>query len=383
MRDPTRLGIGAHRYVRSMGALPESIAVVGAGVVGLSTAFALRRRGITVRIYERGEIGGGQSAGGTRIFRLNHVDRRLVALACTARELWLGWEQQAGRELLGRSGVVVAGPTADDRRAGVVEAGGDAVRADTDAQRTALPALAGLPQPAFIDCGGGPIWTDAALSWLAGSLRDALTRSEVLALARNESGATEVLTPHGVELHRSVIVAAGQDTARIAATSGVIVPVKQTLHARGTFALRERRAEVLAALQDSTGHYGRRVYGSPLPNGEHYAIGLSGDDGEVDPSANPVTKIRAVRDGLVEYVARAMPGLDPDPIAWVNCWVTRLPWGSDAVACYTDGTNLFVAGNNLFKHAPALGELLAAAAQDDTFPADLSASRRLGRASTA
>jgi sarcosine oxidase len=375
--------VGGNHYVRGMPARPESIAVVGAGIVGLSTAFALRRRGIAVRIYERGEIGGGQSAGGTRIFRLNHLDRRLVALASTARELWLGWEQEAGCELLGRSGVVVAGPTADDRLASVVGAGGDAVRADTDAQRSVLPALAGLPEPAFIDCGGGPIWTHAALGWLAGSLRDVLTRSEVLALTRNESGATEVVTSHGVELHRSVIVAAGQDTPRIAATRGVIVPVEQTLHARGTFGLRDRGAEVLAALQDSTGHYGHRIYGSPLPNGEHYAIGLSGDEGELDPSANPMTGIRAVREGLVEYVERAMPGLDPDPIAWVNCWVTRLPWGSDGVACYTDGTNLFVAGHNLFKHAPALGELLAAAAEDDTFPADLSDSRRLGSGSTA
>jgi sarcosine oxidase len=60
--------------------------------------------------------------------------------------------------------------------------------------------------------------------------------------------------------------------------------------------------------------------------------------------------------------------------------VTRLPWGSDALASNTDGANLFIAGNNLFKHAPALGELLAAAAADGTFPADLSPSRRLGDA---
>ncbi len=365
-----------------MAARPESIAVVGAGIVGLSTAFALRRRGIEVRIYERGEIGGGQSAGGTRIFRLNHVDRRLVALASTARELWLAWEQEAGRELLGRSGVVVAGPTADDRLAGVLAAGGEAVRADTAAQRSVLPALAGLPQPAFIDCGGGPIWTNAALGWLADSLRDVLTRSEVLALTRNESGATEVLTPHGVELHRSVIVAAGQDTRRIAATSGVTVAVKQTLHARGTFARRDRSTEALAALQDSSGHYGHNAYGSPLPNGEHYAVGLSGDDGELDPYTRPMTEIRAVRERLVEYVERAMPGLDPNPTGWVNCWVTRLPWASDAIACYTDGTNLFIAGNNLFKHAPALGELLAAAAADNTFPADLSDACRLGARTT-
>jgi sarcosine oxidase len=365
-----------------MSARPESVAVIGAGIVGLSTAFALRRRGIPTRIYERGQVGGGQSAGETRIFRLNHADRRLVALASTARELWLGWEQEAGRQLLGRSGVVVAGPTADDRLAGVLEAGGDAVRADTDAQRSRLPALAGLPEPAFIDRGGGPIWTESAIGWLAGSLRDVLTRSEVLALIPTTSGATEVVTAHGVALHRLVIVAAGRDTPRIAATTGVTVPVEQTLHARGTFALRERSAPVPAALQDSTGHYAHSVYGSPLPDGEHYAIGLSGSEGELDFSAKRTTTIRTLREGLVDYVRRAMPGLDPDPVAWINCWVTRLPWGSDAVACYTDGTNLFIAGHNLFKLAPALGELLATAAEDEEFPADLSDSRRLGRTST-
>ncbi len=54
--------------------------------------------------------------------------------------------------------------------------------------------------------------------------------------------------------------------------------------------------------------------------------------------------------GLVEYVERAMPGLDPDPIAWVQLLGDPLPWGSDAVARYSDGTNFFIAGNNLFKH---------------------------------
>lgn len=183
----------------------------------------------------------------------------------------------------------------------------------------------------------------------------------------------------------------GQDLRRVRPRFGLrpyasrhqrTVPVEQKRHARGTFALRERSGETLAALQDSTGHYGHNVYGSPLPDGEHYAIGLSGDDGELDPYANPMTDIRVLRERLVAYVERAMPGLDPEPIAWVNCWVTRLPWGSDAVACYTDGTNLFIAGNNLFKHAPALGELLAAAAQEQNFPAKLTDSRRLGSAST-
>nr|WP_255396344.1 FAD-dependent oxidoreductase [Kocuria sp. CNJ-770] len=39
------------------------VAVVGAGIVGLATAHALRARGADVTLYESGPPGGGQSAG--------------------------------------------------------------------------------------------------------------------------------------------------------------------------------------------------------------------------------------------------------------------------------------------------------------------------------
>ena len=44
-------------------------AVVGAGIVGLAAAHALRARGADVTLYESGPPGGGQSAGQGRIFR--------------------------------------------------------------------------------------------------------------------------------------------------------------------------------------------------------------------------------------------------------------------------------------------------------------------------
>jgi glycine/D-amino acid oxidase-like deaminating enzyme len=41
------------------------VAVVGGGVVGLSCAFALRRGGAEVTVYERGRVGEGCSRGNT------------------------------------------------------------------------------------------------------------------------------------------------------------------------------------------------------------------------------------------------------------------------------------------------------------------------------
>ena len=57
------------------------VAVVGAGIVGLSTAAALSDRGASVTVFERGVPGDGQSGGSGRIFRHAHDDPRLVELA--------------------------------------------------------------------------------------------------------------------------------------------------------------------------------------------------------------------------------------------------------------------------------------------------------------
>ena len=58
--------------------------------------------------------------------------------------------------------------------------------------------------------------------------------------------------------------------------------------------------------------------------------------------------------------------------------MTELPWGHDGVAVWEAGALLFVAGNNLFKHAPALGWRLAAGRLAELWP-----EARLGRTSTA
>lgn len=56
---------------------------------------------------------------------------------------------------------------------------------------------------------------------------------------------------------------------------------------------------------------------------------------------------------------RALPGLNPDPVGYRHCWVTRLPWSDDGLAVWDHQGAVFVAGHDLFKHAPALGRALA------------------------
>src|SRR5436305_10946914 len=158
------------------------VGVVGAGVIGLSTAFALTEQGASVAVYERGVPGNGQSGGESRIFRHAHDDRRLVELAIEARRLWREWEEHFGRELLSHDGVLALGP-AGHRRLELMRSAG--VRARTIAAEEVaerLPLLAPWSEAAVLDEDGGAIRTLSAIDALASALRGRIVFDEVLSV---------------------------------------------------------------------------------------------------------------------------------------------------------------------------------------------------------
>jgi sarcosine oxidase len=96
-----------------------------------------------------------------------------------------------------------------------------------------------------------------------------------------------------------------------------------------------------------------------MPDGREYAIGLGT---EREP---PVEEALA---RLTAYVERGMPGLDPEPASVRLCQTSILPWGADAFAVWRTGGVRVLAGANLFKFAPLLGELLADDAVEELLP---------------
>src|SRR5690554_3996324 len=91
------------------------VAVIGAGIVGLATAYSLQRAGVSVTVYEAGEPGGGQSAGDSRIFRHAHADPRLARFAARSRGLWREWGDDLDAELVSLDGAVALGPSLDEK----------------------------------------------------------------------------------------------------------------------------------------------------------------------------------------------------------------------------------------------------------------------------
>jgi sarcosine oxidase len=350
-------------YRAAVSRLSTEVAVVGGGITGLSTGYALQRRGVECVCLEAAAPGSGQSAGRTRVFRHGHDDERLVRLAVRARAEWERLEDELATRLLGREGVLICGPNVDERAAAFEAAGVSARRVGRDEQASVLPVFSPAEDEALLDELGGSIDVRAAIDGLAAALGDGLVQARVFGVHETGSG-VELHTSEGLWSAGRAVLGPGAQVHELTRELGLEIPLTVDLHTRASFRVREPGAP-LACLLDRSGVHGETVYATPMPDGREYAIGLGG---EFEP---PVEEALA---RLTAYAERAMPGLDPEPAAVRLCQTSILPWGADAFAVWDTGRVAVLAGANLFKFGPLLGELIAEGALGE-----LSPSAELGR----
>ena len=332
-----------------MSRLSTEVAVVGAGITGLSAAYALQRRGVAFVCFEAAAPGSGQSAGRTRVFRHGHDDERLVRLAVRARAEWERLEEELGLRLLARQGVLVCGPNVAERAATFEAAGVPARMVGREEQAAALPLFEPPEDEALLDELGGSIDVRAAIEGLAGALGDGLVSARVFDVAERGDG-VELHTSEGIWVAERAILCPGAQLHELTDALGLDIPLSLDVHTRAAFRVREPGAR-LACLLDRSNVHGEIVYAAPMPDGREYAVGLGGE--EEPPVNEALARLRA-------YVERAMLGLDPEPASVRLCKASKLPSGPDAFDVWRVGAIDVLAGANLFKFGPLLGEQLAA-----------------------
>ncbi len=335
------------------------IAVVGAGVVGLSTTASLVRSGADVVCFEAaGAVMGERSAGSSRIFRLAHTAPDLVRYAEAAGAGFDAWASRSGTPMLDVSGCVVSGIDAADRARAMAEAG---VRHDLvdDTSGLGVPARS-VAGPALVDRGGGVVDVDAVRRHLLAEAGRVVRHERVRFVDEGT-----VSTADGIHAADVVVLAAGADTPGLAAPAGIDLPSALEHHVRFTFALPadagptpawiDHPADGLSTYQHRTGP-GRWSVGATL-------------DPELVAWANGRDAAEAASEKALLDYARERLTVAPAVVDRLYC--THAPDTGDGIVFRRSGPVLAVYGENLMKFAPMLGETLAAAALDGSTPADL------------
>jgi sarcosine oxidase len=325
------------------------VAVVGAGIMGSATAYALARDGRDVVLYEQFEVGHthGSSHGRSRIVRLAYPEVEFVELA---KEAFVGWrelEREAGVELLELNGLLELAHDLDRGSSAALDAAGAVYELlEAPAARERWPV--GVPDG----------WT-ALFQPEAGIVRADLAHRAFVdrAVARGATLREQTRVHLLDELDADVIVVtAGPWVSRFFPD----LPVHTT---RETLAYFRRDGEPLPSVVQldpvTRGHalYSLHDPVHGLKAGTHHAGARVGpdEDGGPDP---------ALVERIAEWVSRTYLDADPEPVAAETCMYTTTP--DEHFILETRGRVVIGSpcSGHGFKFAPAIGTRLARMAAD-------------------
>jgi sarcosine oxidase len=312
------------------------VAVVGAGVMGCATSWALSERGAQVTLYEQFELDHerGSSHGRTRIFRIAYPEAEWIRFA---QDAYAGW-YDLDPDLLGLYGLIelVADPALTSARA-LEDCGVPYERLDRDEVR-ARGAILPEGWTALLTADAGVVFADRArYAFLEAARVDVETNSRI------ES--TD-------DLDADVVVVTAGSWIRD------LVPDLPVTVTRETLAYFRREGPPQPSIVDlnaETGGHGMYSLYDPvhgLKAGAHHAGAEADPDADASPDPLIVERIAS-------WVRQRFPDVDPEPVEARTCLYTttaderfvlerrgRVVVGS---ACSGHG----------FKFAPAVGRRLA------------------------
>jgi sarcosine oxidase len=312
------------------------VAVVGAGVMGCATAWALSERGAQVTLHEQFELDHerGSSHGRTRIFRVAYPDAYWIRFA---QDAYTGW-RDLDPDLLGLYGLIelVADPELTSARA-LDECGVPYRLLDRDEVR-ARGAILPEGWTALQTTDAGVVFADRArYAFLEAARVDVETNSRI------ES--TD-------ELDADVVVVTAGSWVRDLVPDLPVTVTRETV----TYFKREGPPPPsIVDLNAETGGHGMYSLHDPvhgLKAGAHHA----GTEADPDTEAPPDP---AIVERIVAWVRDRFPDVDPNPVEAQTCLYTTSPDESFILERRGRVVVGSACSGHGFKFAPAVGRRLA------------------------
>ncbi len=315
---------------------------MGAGVVGLSAARALREDGFAVTVYERDRVGSllASSPGRSRIYRRSYREPDYVRLARRSIEEW----RRLDAGLLRNTGLLEYG-SGVDLHAAALDACGEEYRWLEPAEARRLFPEADFPERVLYDEQGGAVMADEALRRLAEGL--------------------DIREGHAVadprELEADVVVACPGSWLGPMFGLPLHVRIEQVTYFGGA---PDTRPSII-----DHGAPDRRLHYGLIAPGIGYKVGEDSARPERwDPERGERPIEQPLVDRLVEHVRTMFPGLDPRPLHSEACLYTMSPDG-DFILDRIDGVIVFGGDSgHAFKFGPLLGRLIADMARGRPLP---------------
>jgi sarcosine oxidase len=339
------------------------VAVVGAGVVGLATTASLLSAGADVTCFEAAAPMSQRSAGSSRIFRLAHTEPVLVDLAGRSKQMFRQWARAFGRELIRDVGVVVAG---DDvpRRAAAMAAAGATHQVREAADGLALPARS-VGGPFLLDPAGGVLDAAGVGEYLRARTKAATVLEMVYRIEELASG-TRVWTPMGSQAFDAVVVAAGTGTCHLVAQVGLYTPSTLLHHLRLTFPLRDGSWQPPALLDHSQAWRPGFTTYQHLTEPGRWAVGADFDPAQMVWELGRDQVAERSRRLTLDYVRDDLDGVEDRVVDELYC-AGSAGFG-DGYRVVRTASVITLYGENLFKLAPVIGQVLARAVRDGSLP---------------
>jgi sarcosine oxidase len=348
--------------LRNMSA-SDPVVIVGAGLSGAASAWALARRGVPVVIVEQFAIGhrNGSSHGSARIVRRGYGDALYVSLTGRAFELWRELESSTGAAVLRMLGGLDFGPRRNVPKVAqlLADAGVPHEVLSAAEAQARWPGMRFEGDVVFHQQAGTMDPDTAVGAFLAEATRlGAELRQETAAVA---VAGNEVRLADGSSLAaRCVVVAAGGWVAPLLGGVVELPPMRVTQQQIFHFPRLDTSAPPWPSVIHEPGEH--PVY--------HLAGGRDGGHGDdrkiAEHTAGGVTTADD-RDGIVrddsrqrvvEYVRRWLPGLDPTPRGEATCLYTETPSEDFILDRVADLIVCSPCSGHGAKFAPLIGELV-------------------------